>query len=116
MATFTGVDGRRNETDPAFGAPLVVTPSSAYLGLEVLAATAVTLADGRVLIAGGAALDLFDSATESFAPAGRLTVDRRDYQVARLASGLCRGSTGPVQPADLRSPLASGSVRPRDKD
>lgn len=79
---------------------------------------AVTLPDGRVLIAGGhtisgsitsmtAAAEIYDPATGLFAPTGSLTVGRGELAAARLADGrvLALGGLGLVNgsPANLAS-------------
>ena len=73
------------------------TTSDAYAAGAITAAgrmnhfrqdhTATLLRDGRVLIAGGATLEIFDPQTETFTAAGSLLVQRSEHTATLLADG-----------------------------
>lgn len=77
--------------------------------------SATLLVDGRVLITGGgtSTCEIYDPATESFAPTGSLTgfAPRRDHAATLLADGrvLITGGTyvaGPLRRAEIYDPVA----------
>jgi hypothetical protein len=82
-------------------------------------AAAIRLRDGRVLICGGTATgqvggvlssaELYDPATQSFAPTGSMTVPRAGQTITMLSDGRVL-LTGGVQNAGYRSELASAEI------
>jgi len=72
------------------------TPTAGPMSVGRWEHAAVTLADGRVLIAGGAigcvtsmtaSAELYNPTTRTFSPVGSMTITRKDFPMARLPDG-----------------------------
>jgi hypothetical protein len=94
--------------DPATG---LFTPTKSNMVAGRARHTATRLADGRVLLAGGnafgATTEIYDPATETFAPAAPLTAKREAHTATRLADGrvLLAGGQSGLSPTSFLSSL-----------
>ena len=73
--------------DPLPGEPLRFTPSDAYLSVGATGSEALLLDDGRVLVAGYVAFDLFDPVAERFSDGGSLPGGGRSHSAVLLGDG-----------------------------
>ncbi|WP_437592074.1 kelch repeat-containing protein [Sorangium sp. So ce1000] len=98
--------------DPALNAWTAVAP----MGLGRVGHTATLLADGRILIAGGASppnrwhevatCEIYDPATGAWSPAGSMLYPRRDHAAVRLLGGKVLIAGGEGNEAEVYDPAS----------